>query len=80
MKPETSLNPVICRRLHFDVSQVLFTGHFSSFFAGTFDSIAVAVERVKKDSVELVVSSALLELNHVNVLRVLHYEEDLEYR
>ena len=53
---------------------------FSSTFPGTFDLTPVAVERVEKGNVDQSVPSLLLALNDVNVLRILHLEEDLEYR
>jgi len=58
----------------------LFKGKFSSTFPGTFDLTPVAVERVEKGNVDQSVPSLLLALNDVNVLRILHLEEDLEYR
>ena len=71
---------VVKRRILCEERKVLFKGKFSSTVAGTFDSTQVAVERVIKDNLGQCVPSELLALNDVNVLRVLHSEEDLEYR
>ena len=74
---------VVKRRILCEERKVLFKGKFSSTVAGTFDSTPVAVERVKKGNISQCVPSVpsvLLALNDVNVLRVLHLEEDLEYR
>ena len=72
--------PVVKRRILCEERKVLFKGKFSFTVAGTFDSTPVAVERVNKGNISQCVPSVLLALNDVNVLRVLHLEEDLEYR
>ena len=62
------------------VNQLLRTGKFSSLFTGTFNSQVVTVERVMKVHEDHTFPAILLKLNHLNVVKVLHSEEDLIYR
>ena len=59
---------------------MLKTGKFSSFFAGTLNGKVVTVEQVKKVHPDMSVAAEILKLNHLNVVSVLHSEEDLDYR
>ena len=53
----------------------------SSVFSGTFLGRSVAVERVKKTHKDQqTVATALLKLNHQNVDKVFHTEEDTQFR
>ena len=60
---------------------LLKTGNFSSVFSGIFCERSVAVERVKKvQLVDQMIPETLLKLKHMNIVKVFHSEEDLEYR
>lgn len=59
---------------------MLRTGKFSSFVTGTFDGKMVTVERVKKVNVDKAVAVEILKLNRLNVVSVLHSEQNLDYR
>ena len=70
----------IARTILYDLNQLLRFGNCSSRFSGTCRNKAVVVERIKKAHVDQAVLAHLLQLKHVNVTKVFHTEEDIEFR
>jgi len=61
--------------------QLLYSGNFSQLFAGTFGERSVAVERIPVSHVDPSVTVAwLLNLNNINVVKILLSEQDSDYR
>lgn len=71
----------ITRMIFCDTSHHLGVGSCSSTFNGTLSQKVVTVERIRKDYTdETLLLPSLLTLNHANIAKVLHIEDDAEFR
>ncbi len=69
------------KRIEYDRSNILGRGGFAVVFRGTFDGKPVAVKRLQEDTVAIDVQreeTALRRLDHPNVIRLIHVENDDE--
>lgn len=66
-----------------DPSTILGKGGFADVFRGTYKGSTVAIKRVLQTSASLDSErekEALTQLDHPNVIRLLHEEEDVNFR
>ena len=79
-EPIANSNHFSIGEISYDLTQLLKSGDFSQLYSGTLGERSVAVEKLKTAWVDPTMTETLLALNHMNVVKVLHTEQEALYR